>query len=350
MRTLTRLTQVAVVLLAIAAAHARGQEAWATLSPEGEGFAVSMPGSPTRAAQQLSAGALRAEGGRYEAAGADGATYLVLSLKDSNSARERLAVDGYVSERFHREAFYLDAVAEMAWDVLVSPELERRKTVNRGGTRPWMAYRREFELGGRPAREYFVELGKSRGPVYVCVDGARIYVVAALVPSTRSAGLNQFIESFAIGEATPAVPQIKFVPPGGREVRGASAPTVSGGIGSGRGVVAAGGGPGEGAAGDIDYTRPFRATEVTQKARVTAKPEPPYTEGARKCGVTGTVTLRVILAASGKVERVAVITGLPHGLTWKAVEAVRAVRFEPAQKDGRTVSQYATFQYNFNIY
>jgi hypothetical protein len=41
---------------------------------------------------------------------------------------------------------------------------------------------------------------------------------------------------------------------------------------------------------------------------------------------------------------------LSHGLTARAVEAMRKIKFEAAVKDGRPVSQYATIQYHFNIY
>ncbi|HEY9283725.1 MAG TPA: energy transducer TonB, partial [Pyrinomonadaceae bacterium] len=100
----------------------------------------------------------------------------------------------------------------------------------------------------------------------------------------------------------------------------------------------------------VDYSRPFRPQEVTRRAQVIAKPEPAYTAAARKFHVQGTVSVRAVLNASGEVERVIPITGLPHGLTQVAVEAARKIKFVPAVKDGRNVSQWVTIQYNFNIY
>jgi hypothetical protein len=50
------------------------------------------------------------------------------------------------------------------------------------------------------------------------------------------------------------------------------------------------------------------------------------------------------------VSGVSVIKGLPDGLTEKAISAAKQIRFSPAQKDGRTVSQYIVLEYNFNIY
>jgi TonB family protein len=129
-----------------------------------------------------------------------------------------------------------------------------------------------------------------------------------------------------------------------------------GGVGPGRGGNTGGGdrhdgggGPG-GGGGGTDYSRTFQAKEVTRKANITSKPEPLYTEEARKNQVTGTVRLRLILGASGSVSGITPVTRLPDGLTEKAIEAARRISFTPAEKDGRKVSQYVTIEYNFNIY
>ena len=111
-----------------------------------------------------------------------------------------------------------------------------------------------------------------------------------------------------------------------------------------------GGGPGGGGGGNVDYTRPFKNSEVTRKAVITSKPEPGFTEEARKNNVTGVVRLRAILSASGSVQGISVIKGLPDGLTERAISAAKSIRFTPAEKDGRAVSQYVTLEYNFNIY
>ena len=138
---------------------------------------------------------------------------------------------------------------------------------------------------------------------------------------------------------------------------------TGGGVGSGRGTgygpgegYNTGGGPaklgggGPGGVGGGDYTRTFNPREVTRKANITSKPEPLYTEEARKNQVTGTVRLRLVLSASGQVTGITPITKLPDGLTEKAIEAARKISFIPAEKDGRKVSQYVTIEYNFNIY
>ncbi len=110
-----------------------------------------------------------------------------------------------------------------------------------------------------------------------------------------------------------------------------------------------GGGPG-GGGGGTDYSRIFSGKEVTSKARVLEKPEPTYTEAARKNQITGTVTLRAVFSASGTVTNIHAVSGLPDGLTERAIAAAKSIRFVPATKDGHPVSMWMELQYNFNLY
>ncbi|MGI8655831.1 MAG: energy transducer TonB [Pyrinomonadaceae bacterium] len=122
-------------------------------------------------------------------------------------------------------------------------------------------------------------------------------------------------------------------------------------IGGGSGKLGGGGSSGgNGGNAEENYNRTFKATEVTQKVRLLTKPEPGYTEEARKNQTTGTVTLRLIFNASGQVTNVSAVNGLPYGLTEKAIEAARQIKFSPAMKNGHAVSSYGKIEYAFNIY
>jgi TonB family protein len=110
-----------------------------------------------------------------------------------------------------------------------------------------------------------------------------------------------------------------------------------------------GGGKSGGSDGDnADPVR--RLTEVTQRARILTKPEPEYTEEARRNQITGAVVLRVVFSASGQVVDIRTVSGLPFGLTERAISAARRIRFVPATKDNRPVSVYMQLEYNFNLY
>jgi TonB family protein len=128
---------------------------------------------------------------------------------------------------------------------------------------------------------------------------------------------------------------------------------VGTGVGPGRGYNTGGvdrqGGGGPGGNGEVDYTRPFRQNEVTRKVIITFKPRPGFTEEARKNLVGGVVRLRAVLNRSGEVTDIQVVKGLPDGLTEKAIAAARQIRFTPAEKDGRAVSQYVVLEYNFEV-
>ena len=136
---------------------------------------------------------------------------------------------------------------------------------------------------------------------------------------------------------------------------GGIGPGEGGGLGPGRGgnigggdFNAGGGGPGGGGGGD--YSRIFTGREVTSKARLISKPEPQYTEDARKNQIAGTVVLKVVFASNGSVQNIRTVSGLPHGLTERAIAAARQIKFVPATKDGHQVSMWMQLEYNFNLY
>lgn len=94
----------------------------------------------------------------------------------------------------------------------------------------------------------------------------------------------------------------------------------------------------------------YRLAEVTTKPRILSKPDPRYTEEARRGGVEGKVVVEAVLCATGKVTDVEVIKGLPAGLSEEAVRAARRIRFEPGQKDGETVSVRIRLVYSFDLF
>jgi TonB family protein len=110
-----------------------------------------------------------------------------------------------------------------------------------------------------------------------------------------------------------------------------------------------GGGPG-GGGGGTDYNKIFSGKDVTTKARVLEKPEPTYTEAARKNQITGTVVLRAVFSSNGTITNIHTVSGLSDGLTERAIAAAKSIRFVPATKDGHPVSMWMELQYNFNLY
>jgi TonB family protein len=96
--------------------------------------------------------------------------------------------------------------------------------------------------------------------------------------------------------------------------------------------------------------QPFTAREVEQRARLLFKPEPQYTEEARRNQIIGTVMLRVVFSSSGEVVQIRAVRTLPFGLTERAIAAARQIKFVPAMKGGHAVSVHMQLEYNFNLY
>jgi TonB family protein len=101
---------------------------------------------------------------------------------------------------------------------------------------------------------------------------------------------------------------------------------------------------------DADIDRVYRQPEVTTRARLLSKPEPQYTEEARRAQITGTVILSVVFSRTGQVTNIRTIQPLCCGLTEKAIGAARSIRFVPAMRGGQVVSTYMQLEYNFNLY
>lgn len=101
--------------------------------------------------------------------------------------------------------------------------------------------------------------------------------------------------------------------------------------------------------GTPEANRIYSGKVVDKKASVKKKPEPSYTKDARKHGIEGTVILRCVFTSTGQVTNIRVVSELPDGLTERAIEAARKIKFTPATKDGHPVSMWMQLEYNFHL-
>jgi TonB family protein len=74
-----------------------------------------------------------------------------------------------------------------------------------------------------------------------------------------------------------------------------------------------------------------------QPVVILSKPNPVYTDEARKMGIEGEVLVEVIFRASGQIQTVRVTKGLGHGLDEAALRAAEQIRFKPAIQEGHAV-------------
>ncbi len=92
----------------------------------------------------------------------------------------------------------------------------------------------------------------------------------------------------------------------------------------------------------------FHHFEVEKPIRITSKPMADLTDEARRANVSGRVRVRAVLAADGSVKHILPAITLGYGLTEKTIDAARLVRFEPAVRGGRAVSQVVLLEYSFD--
>jgi TonB family protein len=292
---------------ATAGAQTPDTSPWIKVSPDGEGFTVSMPQSPIVTSEKKQHDKFSADARLYTVTNGEKAIYTIWVLSGQGSATsDAEEIDDY-----------LDACIEMLWN-----ELEQMKSENPmhdqlghnamkyvGEVRPAKTF---------PARDYDIYQGPRRGIARIYYAGQQSYLVMAL--NIKPDGLKeafQFVDSFALTAPSSPLP---LTDASGKTPAKPSAP------------------------------QGYSPREVTEKAHILSRPEPSYTEAARKFQVSGTVVLKAVLAADRQVTDISVVSRLPHGLTRASIEAVRQIKFLPATKDGREVSQSIQIEYNYNVY
>lgn len=78
-------------------------------------------------------------------------------------------------------------------------------------------------------------------------------------------------------------------------------------------------------------------------------PQPNYTLKARDERIEGVVNLRVLVHTDGTVRKVKVITGLPYGLSYQAMDAAYQLIFKPATKNGQPVTYQMSVIIEFRL-
>jgi TonB family protein len=261
---------------------------WATYTVKDEEFSVSLPIRPGMFRQTTYFDRQRKREERVISAYADGVVFVVHSF---DNPKRRQSLDEVISE-FNPQA------SEGAQAVT---------------------------LGGFSGKAYSLRTDKTIGASHFYITDKHVYLFRVLASTLgdAEAAVSKFITSLRL-EKNPV----------GQE--------VVEGLGEQPAAIPLQ--PGE------DEERVFTGKETTHKAVIVLKPEPRYTEAARQDQVTGTVVLRAVFSSSGSVIRIRAISGLPYGLTERAIMAARQIKYIPAIKDGRFVSMWFQLEYNFNLF
>lgn len=281
---------------------------WERYTSAGEEFSVQMPKTPGVAAISRPPLMSVVRRGALYTAYEDGTVYFVLSF-DNTGQQEDLQV------------FF--------------SEFQQYGVFNAGAT-----YERELTLDGFKGKQYRVKSDKNdiAGVAQFYRTKRRVYIFEAVGEARSQPAIERFLASVALAQK-----------PKGKDIMSLDADTEELPKESDKPALK----PSPDTANSQAATtpeRPFTPKEVLRKAVLVTRPEPQYTEDARQNAIAGTVILKAIFSASGTVTNIRAVAGLPYGLTEQAIAAARQLRFIPAIKDGRYVSQYVQIEYNFNLY
>jgi protein TonB len=79
-------------------------------------------------------------------------------------------------------------------------------------------------------------------------------------------------------------------------------------------------------------------------------PNPPYSEGARKLKLRGSVTAEAVINTQGQLENMRIVHGLMGGLNETTLTTMRSWWCHPALKDEKPVPVLVQFTVGFRLY
>jgi TonB family protein len=277
-------------LLIVVAPGVMAQSAWKRYTVKGEAFSVIFPTVPAMATYRETVDRFQKQRRqRVLGAYADG---LVYTVSCSENPTRELLEDFVEQEIFTHSTF--DRTSE-----------------------------KDLKRNGISGKQY-VAPDKVPGTVQFFMTGGTIYRFQVFGAPTDDARVQQYFSSVVLG-------------------KNASGIEVSDGLG----VPYE---PESQTQTDESRAKLFVGREVNRKAVLVMKPEPTYTEEARKNAIEGLVVLKVVFYSDGSVGNIRTVSGLPYGLTEKAIEAAKKMKFVPAEKDGKFVSMWMQLEYDFNLY
>jgi TonB family protein len=276
-------------LLILAAPRVMAQSVWQRYTVKGEAFSVTFPTVPAMATYKENVDRFEKQRRqRVLGAYADG---LVYTVSCSENLNQELLEDFIEQEIFTHSTF--DRTSE-----------------------------KDLKRNGFSGKQYFAP-DKVPGTMQIFKTGNAVYRFQVFGAPTDDKRVQQYFSSVVLGKSASGI-------------------EVTDGFGV----------PYEPSKTETDesMTKLFVGREVDRKAVLIMKPEPTYTDEARKNAIEGLVVLKVVFYSDGSVGNIRTVSGLPYGLTEKAIEAARKMKFVPAVKDGKFASMWMQLEYDFNLY
>lgn len=219
------------------------------------------------------------------------------------------------------------------------------------------------------AKKQNIFLGKINGDLYKFTDSIDFQNVIITVSTTKriyafhivgeildEEGVDKFIKSIKFDKNTkngkpPQKPKFEKL----TEITTTNAKTVakltdniakSENVGIGTGF---GNGNDSTNSTDNEILTPKRDLIITP-LKILSKQKPGYTDLARMYNITGVVRLRVTFLADGKIGDILPLQTLSFGLTKKAINAAKLIKFEPPTQNDVPYTVVKVVVYNFSIY
>jgi protein TonB len=150
-------------------------------------------------------------------------------------------------------------------------------------------------------------------------------------------------------KATPTIGDV--VAPSAPEPIGASGIPREGSVKSSDDGDVEGGGRRKGGLGSGDAGKAYDENQVERAVQVTRAAAPRYPDALKSVGVEGTVTMRFIVGADGRVEPGSIeVIATPHKLFGDAVRtALLNTRYRPAEAGGHSVRQLVEQTFTFKL-
>ena len=210
-----------------------------------------------------------------------------------------------------------------------------------GVLRSKMVFSHDVALNNFAGRQFLLKSEHAHGVVQFYLTDKHAYVFAAIGRDEKDSLIQRFLKSLAFNDKNKASDIYESNKKIASNIATAFLPSSVEGDNKN---------PNEGDNQNPNLQAVFAPTDVMLPAVIVTAPQPPYTEQARQQFITGTVILRAVLTSTGRVTNLRVAKGLPFGLTEQALVAAQALKFFPAMKDGRRVSQSVQMEYKFDLY
>ena len=273
-------------LLALVAGEAVAQTKWKRYTVKDEEFSVIFPTQPAMATEsELVTRLGKSRQRRMLGAYAGGLVFTVFCIENSEP---RESLDDFIEQ---------EIFSHSGWDRASEQELKRN---------------------GFSGKQYHSP-NKVPGTMQMFAVGDRIYRIQAFGAGPEDERVKQYFASVVLGKKNHGI-------------------LVSDGLGV----------PYDSSIAAEDAT-PFAIRDVDRRPVVLMRPEPNYTDDARKNSVAGPVILKAIFSSNGNVVNIRAASSLPNGLTEQAMEAAKKIKFIPALKGGKFVSTTMQLEYHFNL-